>query len=79
MGRWNWRSVWDIDMNKLRLSPRQRDVLPGLQTGMSNREIAHQLGISPLTVKFHVSVILCALGCERRAQIPDALRRIGSF
>lgn len=50
------------------LSPRERDVLRRVAGGQSNKQIAHALGITERTVKFHVTSILNKLGAENRAQ-----------
>lgn len=50
-----------------RLTPRQIDVLSRLAEGRSNKEIARDLGISPFTVRIHVSGILHALKVQSRA------------
>src|SRR5215204_4294044 len=39
------------------LTPRENDVLQLLAQGMTNKAIAHQLGITDHTVKFHVNAI----------------------
>ncbi|HEY0143650.1 MAG TPA: response regulator transcription factor [Thermoanaerobaculia bacterium] len=51
-----------------RLSAREREVLRHVAGGLSNKEIAAQLGIAERTVKFHVTAILGKLGAENRAQ-----------
>ncbi|HEX7149996.1 MAG TPA: response regulator transcription factor [Thermoanaerobaculia bacterium] len=51
-----------------RLSAREREVLALITRGQSNKEIAHALGITERTVKFHVTAILNKLGAENRAQ-----------
>lgn len=50
-------------------SPRQLQVLGMLCSGMANKEIARQLGISTHAVKLHVSAILGILGVSNRQQI----------
>ncbi len=58
------------------LSAREMEVLIYVTQGMSNKEIAHSLGISHQTVKNHVTSILRKLGVEDRTQAAIyALRR----
>ncbi len=52
----------------VRLTPRQRDILDGLRQGLSNKQIAQNLGISHATVKIHVHDILDRLGVANRTQ-----------
>ena len=52
-----------------RLTPRQRQVARRVARGMTNKEIARDLTLSPATVKDHVGAILCRLNLKRRAQI----------
>lgn len=58
------------------LSKREMEVLGQLTRGLSNKEIATELGISHQTVKNHVTSILRKLGVEDRTQATlYALRR----
>jgi two-component system, NarL family, response regulator DevR len=50
------------------LSDRERQVLHQLADGLTDREIANRLGISPRTVETHVGSVLHKLGVKNRAQ-----------
>jgi two-component system, NarL family, response regulator YdfI len=50
------------------LTARESEVLALLSQGAANREIAHRLGISEHTVKFHVSSVLAKLGASTRTE-----------
>jgi len=50
------------------LTPRQREVLTRLRDGKSNKQIAHELGLTEGTVKVHVTAILRHLGVRNRTQ-----------
>lgn len=54
------------------LTHRQRDVLECVRVGMTNREIAEQLGISVGTVKIHVAALLAALNVHSRVLLTTA-------
>ena len=49
------------------LTVRQLDVLRLIAQGMSNKEIAQELDISPYTVRIHVSALLRTLGLSNRS------------
>jgi DNA-binding NarL/FixJ family response regulator len=51
------------------LSPREREVVVLVARGLSNRQAADELSISPSTVERHVANILVKLGFHSRAQI----------
>jgi DNA-binding NarL/FixJ family response regulator len=50
------------------LKPRQRQILLLLARGLSNKEIAVQLGLHPRTVAQHISALKALLGASSRAQ-----------
>jgi DNA-binding CsgD family transcriptional regulator len=54
------------------LTPRQRDVLRLIATGLTNKEAAEQLNLSPRTVEMHVAKALERLNCRTRT---EAIRR----
>jgi DNA-binding NarL/FixJ family response regulator len=49
------------------LTEREREVLRRVAEGLPNKQIAAALGITPRTVKFHVSSVMTKLGAENRA------------
>jgi DNA-binding NarL/FixJ family response regulator len=51
------------------LTDRQQELARLVAQGLTNREIAHRLGISVFTVRHHVSNIMRKLGVRSRAQI----------
>jgi len=55
-----------------RLTDRQAAILELVASGLENKEIAHQLGISEQAVKEHVSNLLRALSAPNRAALGDA-------
>jgi predicted ATPase/DNA-binding CsgD family transcriptional regulator len=59
------------------LTPRERDVLPLLAAGYTNREIAGELFISDKTASVHVSRILSKLGVRNRAEAAATAHRLG--
>lgn len=62
--------VLDADSSaRVRLTPRQKDVLSWLIRGCTNAVIASALNISPETVKLHVSAILRAYQVHSRTQL----------
>lgn len=49
------------------LTEREREVLRRVAEGLPNKQIAAALGITPRTVKFHVSSVMSKLGADNRA------------
>lgn len=50
------------------LTMREREVIGQVAEGLTNKEIARQLGVSPATVKAHVERIIAKLGVADRTQ-----------
>ena len=60
---------------RLRL-PRQIDLLQAMTQGLSNRQIAENLGIALPTVKFHIAGIMVKLHADNRTSaVITALKR----
>lgn len=53
----------------IHLTPRELDVIKGVVEGMSNKEIAHVLGMTIRTVKFHLDNIFSKLGVTSRTGV----------
>jgi two-component system response regulator FixJ len=51
------------------LSPRERQVLEGLLTGLPNKSIAYDLGISPRTVEIHRARVMDKMGARSLSQL----------
>jgi DNA-binding CsgD family transcriptional regulator len=58
------------------LSPRQRQVPARIAAGRTNAEIAHELAISPRTVRMHCDALKIKVGVPKRPLIPAAYRAI---
>lgn len=59
-----------IDLNEVKVTPRDHEVLNLLVQGCSNKDIAGQLNISPRTVKQHLRTLFL------RAGIRDGRKRV---
>ncbi len=60
-----------------RLTQREREVIGLLAAGLSNKDIARQLGISEHTAKFHVNSILQKFGAQKRVEAVVRAARLG--
>jgi DNA-binding NarL/FixJ family response regulator len=68
------RRLPDADGGLVTLSERESEVLELLRTELTTKQVAHRMGISPITVRRHVSDIL------KKLRVPDrgaALRLTG--
>lgn len=68
------RWVQTLDGERLRLTPRQAELLDCVLSGQSNREISERVHLSEGTVKNHVSALLLMFGVRSRAQLISRLR-----
>jgi two-component system, NarL family, response regulator DevR len=59
----------------IELTVREREILPLIADGETNKEIAAALFLSDKTVKNYVSSILAKLSLERRSQVPAFMAR----
>ena len=65
-------SEFEADQEKidaLGLSKRELEVLNGIASGLSNKEIGEKLFISESTIKTHVSNLFVKLNAKRRTQV----------
>jgi two-component system response regulator FixJ len=63
-----------LELNELRqryasLSDRQRDTMHFLVKGLSNKEIAQELGISPRTVEIHRTWVMTRMAAKSMADL----------
>ncbi|MEV7994620.1 AAA family ATPase [Streptomyces sp. NPDC086077] len=63
----------------LGLTSRERDVLRLVSNGLTNRQIAEELFISPKTASVHVSNILAKLGVSGRGEAAAVAHRLSLF
>jgi DNA-binding CsgD family transcriptional regulator len=60
-------------LRALGVTGREADVLTLLADGLTNKELAARLHLSPRTVEKHVASLLAKTGCRRRAQLAGYL------
>jgi DNA-binding NarL/FixJ family response regulator len=59
------------------LTPREWEVGEMLRDGQTTTEIADRLGVSPITVRRHVSLLVTKLGAQDREEAVELLRAYG--
>jgi len=69
--------LYDKDPDRVRLTPRELEVLAAMADGISNKAIAGQLGISFHTAKFHVAAILAKLNADSRTEAVARAAQLG--
>lgn len=63
--------------NVLSLTQRQIEILQLISTGESNKHIARKLGLSPFTVRNHISLLLRSLNAHSRAELAAKAESLG--
>jgi len=63
--------------SEVELSDREIEILKLVATGVSNKEIAYQLGISPNTVKVHLRNVFTKIGASSRTEAAFTAVRMG--
>ena len=66
----------EAELNKLRISSRELEVLQLMAGGLSNQEIAERLFVSLNTIKTHSSNLFLKLEVERRTQAIEKAKRL---
>lgn len=59
------------------LTSRQSEVLGYVAEGMSNKQIAYEMGVSEATVKLHINALLRAVGATNRTQAVVMAQKMG--
>jgi DNA-binding NarL/FixJ family response regulator len=57
---------------ELRLTRREQQLIPLIDRGLTNKEIANELNLSEQTIKSHIHRILRKAGVENRGELPAA-------
>lgn len=70
------RKLLSDDPPAEKLTPRQMDILESVTRGLTNADIARQLGIREQSVKEHISAIFAKIGASNRSEaVAIALRK----
>jgi len=70
--------VPEKDVTDFMLTRREREIIPFIEQGLTNKEIARSLGVGPSTIKNHVHNILEKLQLRRRGEIAAQMRQTQS-
>ena len=70
------RSSDNVGKNKV-LTHRQNQVLGLVAQGMSNKQIAYEIGVSEATVKLHINALLRSVGATNRTQAVITAQKMG--
>lgn len=62
-----------------RLSPREKAVARAFADGLSHKEIAEMLGLSPATVRNYISIVYAKLGISSKASLAQKVARSASL
>jgi DNA-binding NarL/FixJ family response regulator len=66
----------EMDGSMLSLTPREWDMVEPVREGLSTESIARRLGLSPVTVRRHISSLARKTGSPDRAGLAERLRRL---
>jgi len=66
----------EAELNRLRLSARELEVLQLMADGLSNQQIAERLFVSLNTIKTHTSNLFLKMEVERRTQAIEKAKRL---
>jgi FixJ family two-component response regulator len=59
------------------LTAREREVILGVTTGLMNKQIAGELGVSEITVKVHRGNVMRKMGARTLAELINMINRLG--
>ncbi len=70
-------SLNEAELNRLRISSRELEVLQLMAQGLSNQQIAEKLFVSLNTIKTHSANLFVKMEVERRTQAVEKAKRLG--